>query len=64
MLDIVSHLQCADRVLYDMQEVPEPLQPACVVLHDATEALRCLYNELDTWGMHRRCDRTEAGGAQ
>jgi len=64
MLDIVSHLQCADRVLYDLQNVPVELQPAAVVLHDATEVLRRLYDELDTWGMHRRRNQAEAGGAR
>ena len=49
MLDIVSHLQCADRVLYDLQEVPEALQPACIVLHRATQDLARLHTALDEW---------------
>jgi DNA repair ATPase RecN len=64
MLNVIGHFQCADRVLFDMQEVPEQLQPAAVVLHDATEVLRRLYDELDTWGMHRRRNQAEAGGAR
>lgn len=49
LLDIVSHLQCADRVLYDLQEVPEALQPACIVLHRATQDLARLHADLDEW---------------
>jgi len=35
MFDIVSHLQCADRILYDLESVPRDLQPASIVVRVA-----------------------------
>lgn len=49
MLDIVSHLQCADRILYDLQNVPVELQPAAIVLHRAMQDLGRLHADLDEW---------------
>ncbi|HEX5419642.1 MAG TPA: hypothetical protein VFY39_06560 [Gammaproteobacteria bacterium] len=49
MLGIVHHLQCADMSLYELQNVPEELQPPCIVVHRATEELDQLHNALDSW---------------
>jgi hypothetical protein len=56
MLDIVSHPHCADRVLFDLQNVPEALQPACIVLHRATQDRGRLRVDLDEWSS------SQAGG--
>lgn len=49
MLEIIGHLQCADLVLFDLQNVPGELQPAAIVLHRAVAQLDQLHNDLDTW---------------
>jgi hypothetical protein len=55
MLDTVGHLQCADLVFYDLQNVPGELQPAAIVLHRATLDLDRLHNELDSWHAQHIC---------
>lgn len=49
LLNLVSHLRCADGVLYELQVVPEPLRGAGIVLHDAVENLAGLHNRLQEW---------------
>lgn len=63
MLDIVSHLQCADRILYDLESVPQDLQPASIVVHNATEALDRLHNALSEWDAAHDCQALPGGAA-
>ena len=63
MLDIVSHLQCADRILYDLESVPQDLQPASIVVHSATEALDRLHNALSEWDAAHDCQALSGGAA-
>jgi hypothetical protein len=55
MLDIVSHLHCADRILYDLESVPQDQQPASIVVHSATEALDQRHNALSEWAAAHDC---------
>lgn len=63
LLNIVSHLRCADGVLYDLQSVPEALQPAAIVLHDAVENLDQLQSRLDAWSAKADREARYAGAA-
>lgn len=47
LLKLVAHFRLADQKLYDLQDVPEELQSAAIVLHHATNALDALYDRLD-----------------
>lgn len=48
LLGLVAHFRLADQQLYgDLAEIPEELQPAATVLHDATVALDALHSRLD-----------------
>ena len=49
LLNLIGYFRLVDQRLFDLQGVPEELQPAAVVLHDATEALDQLHNEYDGW---------------
>ena len=48
LLGLVHHFRLADQRLYDdLAQIPEDLQPAAIVLHDATDALDALHTRLD-----------------
>ena len=49
LLGVLQHLRLVDQRLYDFQNVSRDLEPAGVVLHDATEVLDSLYDEIDAW---------------
>lgn len=52
MLKLVHHLRLADQRLWgDLEGVPDELQAAAVVLHDATEAFNALHNRLDVFNV-------------
>lgn len=64
LLEIVGHLQCADLVLFNLQDVPEPLQPAAIVLHRATQDLNRLHTLMDRWNTrHVSRPKTDADRA-
>jgi len=61
LLDLIQHLQCADQVLDDLQDVPEHLQPASAVVHRAVTELDRLYDRLDEWSVrHAHTPRVPA----
>jgi hypothetical protein len=64
LLNLVSHLRCADGVLFDLQAVPEPLQGAAIVLHDAIENLGALHTSLDEWAAKASREARYAGAAE
>lgn len=59
LLNLVHHFQLIDQRLFDFQDVPEELQPAGTVLHDATEALDRLHNDYDGWHVRVVASATE-----
>jgi hypothetical protein len=62
MLETINHLQCADQVLYDLQNIPEELHPAAIVVHRAATELDKLYNRIDEWHVtHTHRPKTDAG---
>ena len=63
LLNLVSHLRCADGVLFDLQAVPEPLQGAAIVLHDAVENLAALHDSLEEWSIKASREARVAGAA-
>ena len=63
LLNLVSHLRCADGVLFDLQAVPEPLQGAAIVLHDAVENLAGLHSRMDEWAAKASREARVAGAA-
>ena len=62
--NLVSHLKCADGALYDLQAVPEPLQGACIVLHDAVENLGALHSRLEEWSIKADREAPYTGAAE
>ena len=64
LLNLVSHLRCADGVLFDLQAVPEPLQGAAIVLHDAVENLAALHGSLEEWSITAGREARVAGAAE
>ena len=63
LLNVISHLRCADVALFDLQAVPEPLQGACIVLHDAVENLGALHSRLEEWSIKASSEARYAGAA-
>jgi hypothetical protein len=61
LMSILGQVQCADAVLYDLQDVPEDLQPAAITLHAAAEALDRFYTDLDAWHVHRHAQERDFG---
>jgi hypothetical protein len=55
LLEITSSVLCADNVLHDLQDVPDHLQAACVVLHRAAASLDALCDDLDSWHSNNVC---------
>ncbi|MHB8814461.1 MAG: hypothetical protein ACYDAE_14485 [Steroidobacteraceae bacterium] len=55
LLKITSHALCADKVLSDLQDVPDGLQAACIVLHNAAMDLDGLCDEFDSWRANHVC---------
>ncbi len=64
LLNLVSHLRCADGVLFDLQAVPEPLQGAVIVLHDAVENLGALHSRMEEWAAEADRNARYAGAAE
>ena len=64
LLNVISHLRCADGVLFDLQAVPEPLQGAAIVLHDAVEDLAALHSRMDDWAAKASREARYAGAAE
>ncbi|MGA7540627.1 MAG: hypothetical protein WBW93_17860 [Steroidobacteraceae bacterium] len=64
LLNLVGYFRLVDQRLFDLQGVPEELQPAAVVLHDATEALDQLHNEFDGWHVQGTAGAPAAEGSQ
>ncbi len=62
--NLVSHLKCVDGALYDLQAVPEPLQGACIVLHDAVENLGALHSRLEEWSIKASREARYAGAPE
>ena len=62
--NLVSHLRCADVALFDLQAIPEPLQGACIVLHDAIENLGALHGSMEEWAAKADREARYAGAAE
>lgn len=55
LLETINHVQCADKTLYILENVPEELHSSCIVLHRATVELDKLYDEFDHWYVNSVC---------
>ncbi len=64
LLGLISHLKCADSGLYDLQSVPEALQPAAIVLHDAVEDLAALHSRMEEWAIGASREARYASAAE
>jgi hypothetical protein len=64
LLNVISHLRCADSGLYDLQSVPAALQPAAIVLHDAIENLAALHSRMEEWAAEDSREARYAGAAE
>ena len=48
-MSLMSRFQVVSEVLGDLQDLPQELTPAGVVLNDTTKELVQLYDDLETW---------------